>query len=241
MGNNDAAIGLGLAALIGLGFLGGKSLRNKIVPADQAVANPINLSTGAGGRSIKSKDFSSLDPGKILLRKENIDDSITTFKVDPNELTPFDRFLVSRNAFKISESGRLVRQPFKLLPSPERLKFNIGRQIPLKPSPATGAGRGTIRQTGRSIKVTRGGVTSNIPRSAVSTMDNAIIRRTSTPSGQITTRKSNPRSVKKPVTKIIKSGGTTTTLKGTPTQVAVGTAIQKSKSLISRVKGFFKR
>lgn len=96
------AIGLGAYAL----FKINQTSRDR----DTLLANPETISYGS--TPFLSKEQSSLSPKYDIIRRTNPDGSMTSYRINPDELTAYQRWAYANNYYKIENDTFIVDIPY---------------------------------------------------------------------------------------------------------------------------------
>lgn len=176
--------------------------------------------------AIPAKETSYFDPNLLNLRYTDEWDRNVTTKVDPDDLTPYERFLVKHDAYHLDESGdglTLNKDPSKLFTGPANTLAK--KLVRGKGTYTTAAGirqsydtQGSFRNRSIVINTDTDRPDSKvirIPKRATSTMDNRQVYRAISPQGQVST------------------------YKGTTAQIATQKAVNVVKSVASRFRSVF--
>jgi len=102
---------LGLITLVGMGIYAYNRIKsdtayNPDKSNPQILANPIQTKTGSITVSSKEESvFNTPTENKIILRTPTSDGGMTSYKIDPAELSAYQRFLLKHNWYKITPDG----------------------------------------------------------------------------------------------------------------------------------------
>lgn len=189
-------------------FTQGKAFKG--ISSYDMVADSGFLTTGSGEYPIAEKEISGLNYNDLLLRTATPAGDITTYKVPFDILTPYEKWLISKNAYNITPSGKLEKQPTKILT--DAVKKKTGTISKGSYYTETSGIKQNFTQDAQKISVRTNPVeTKNvvtIQKNEISKLDNKPVSRSiDTRTGQITT------------------------YKGTPTQIKVGKTINFFKNL----------